>query len=117
MNNFRKLIVWQKAVEFTVHVYKATGRFPKNEQFGLVTQINRSAVSVASNIAEGSGRGTKKDFSNFLGIALASSYECETQLIISEKLGFISNEEMSELIDKLSEIQKIVSTLRNKFKE
>jgi len=75
MNNFRELHVWKKAMNLVKEIYKSTKHFPKEEQFGLTNQIRRCAVSIPSNIAEGAGRGTKKDFSHFLDIAKGSSYE------------------------------------------
>jgi four helix bundle protein len=86
MNQYKKLIVWQKSIDLVVKVYEKTNNFPDKEKFGLTTQINRCAVSIASNIAEGAGRNSEKEFNNFLGITLGSSCELETQLIIANKL-------------------------------
>ena len=89
MNNFKQLKVWQKAVELTTEIYKQTKSFPAQEQFGIISQITRSVVSIPSNIAEGAGRTTLKDFNHFLSIALGSSFETETLLIISNNLGYV----------------------------
>ena len=86
MNNLKELKIWNKAIDLTVAVYKATSSFPSDERFGLISQSRRSAVSIPSNIAEGAGRNSKKEFSNFLGIANGSSYELQTQLVISNRL-------------------------------
>lgn len=80
MNKYKDLIVWQHAINLAASVYQITESFPSKETYGLVSQINRSAVSVASNIAEGAGRNSFKEFDQFLGIALGSLYELETQL-------------------------------------
>jgi len=88
VHNFRDLKVWQLSINAVI--YKITSEFPADEKFGLISQIRRCAVSIPSNIAEGSGRGSNKDFARLLEIALASSYELETQLIISNRLDIIS---------------------------
>ncbi len=106
MHNFRKLDIWQKSIDLTVKVYVLTKKFPREEMFGLTSQIKRCAVSIPSNIAEGSGRNTPNDFNHFLGIATGSSYELETQLIVAEKLGFVSGEEVERLINEIHINQK-----------
>jgi four helix bundle protein len=113
MNDFKKLSVWQKAVDLSVKIYQITNAYPAKEKFGLVSQINRSCISIPSNIAEGAGRKTLKEFNNFLSIALGSSYECETQVIISNKLGFLMDNDFGNLIMKITEIQKMIVGLRN----
>ncbi len=90
MNQYKNLKVWQRAIELVVIIYKQTDKFPDKEKYGLVTQMNRCAVSIASNIAEGAGRNSNKEFHNFLGITLGSSCELETQLTIANKLDYIS---------------------------
>ena len=89
MHKYKELLVWQKAVDLAVDVYKITKQFPNEEKFGLVSQINRCGVSISSNIAEGAGRNTTGEFNHFLGIATGSSFELETQLTIANKLGYI----------------------------
>lgn len=88
MNNFRNLDVWDKAVELATYAYKMTESFPKAEKYGLMSQMRRSAVSISSNIAEGAGRDSKKEFNQFLNISTGSCYELETQLTISQNLKF-----------------------------
>jgi len=83
---FQDLTVWQRAMEMTVCVYSLTQAFPKNEMYGLTSQLHRAAVSVASNIAEGRGRMTDGEFRQFLGIAQGSTYEVQTQLLVAEGL-------------------------------
>lgn len=116
MNNFKQLKVWQKSVDLATEVYRITSEFPPEEKFGLISQINRSSVSVASNIAEGAGRGSKKEFYNFLSFAYGSSYELETQLIIAKKLDYIKEKEFKAITDKVDEIQKRVYALKRKLK-
>lgn len=112
MNNYKNLKVWQDAVSLAVNIYKTTNQFPKEELYGLTSQIRRSAVSIASNIAEGSGRTSKKEFNQFLGIAHGSSFELDTQLIIASKVGFLNQEEYLKLSQDLIEIQKMNSGLK-----
>ena len=112
MNKFKQLLVWQKAVEFAVDIYKTTSKFPKQERFGLTSQLQRSPSSIAFNIAEGAGRGSKKEFSHFLDIALGSTCEAETQLIIAEKLGYISMDDLIKNTESLEEIQKMLHGLK-----
>jgi four helix bundle protein len=119
MHNLKELKIWGKAVDLSVEVYKATSNFPKEEMYGLTSQIRRSAVSVPSNISEGAGRNSNKEFVYFLGIANGSSNELQTQLIISNKLKLITNEILNQLLKDIEEIQKMTytfqNTLKNKF--
>lgn len=89
MHQYKELKLWQKAIELDSEVYSLTSRFPDKERFGLISQINRAAVSIPSNIAEGAGRNSDKGFVQFLTITHASTYEVETQLIISKNLGYL----------------------------
>lgn len=118
MNYFKELKVWQKAIELVTGTYLKTTSFPKEEIYGLTSQIRRCAVSIPSNIAEGCGRKTNKDFSNFLGISLGSAFEFETQLIICKNLDFIKQEDFNFLEVEIQHIQnmiiKLQSTLENK---
>ena len=88
MHNYNELLVWKKARLFVKKVYLLTNDFPTEEKFGLISQMRRSAISIPSIIAEGSGRSSDKDFANFLSIALGSSFELETQIWLSMDLGF-----------------------------
>jgi four helix bundle protein len=116
MNRFKELEVWQKAIEVVVDVYKLTAKFPQTERFGLISQIQRAAVSIPSNIAEGAGRNNKGEFYQFLGIANGSSFELETQLMISSKLGYSDNDEIQNMCIKLSEIQNMIFGLQKTLK-
>lgn len=107
MHNFKNMIAWQKSRELVKEVYLLTARFPKEEVYGLTSQIKRAAVSVPSNIAEGTPR-TDKDFSRFLDYSVGSSFELETQLILSNDLGFISDKALADINQKVTEVQKII---------
>ncbi len=104
-HNFRELKIWKDSILVVKSIYLLTAELPDDEKFGLKSQIQRCAVSVPSNIAEGSGRTTSKDFRNFLNISLSSSYELETQLIIINELFKI---EIVEIIEKLHEVQRMI---------
>ena len=108
----RDLDVWKKSIDLVTLIYKYTAEYPKDEVYGLTSQIRRCAVSIPSNIAEGSARTTKKDFSYFLAIALGSVAELETQLIISRNLNFLSEAVLDELISELISIRRMTLGLR-----
>lgn len=112
MHNFKELKIWQKAIELTEDVYKLLVKYPDYEKYGLTNQIRRSVVSVPSNIAEGSGRASNRDFRRFLAISLSSAFELETQLILSNKFEFISEKEFKNLSAKLQELQKMIFGFR-----
>jgi len=108
MHNFKNIIAWQKAMSLVKDVYLLTEKFPKQEVYGLVSQINRSAISIPSNIAEGSGRNSNKDFMRFLDISISSSFELETQILLAKELSFITEEKMTLMLEKLAEVQKLI---------
>ncbi len=112
MNNYKELKVWQKAIEIATEIYKITRTFPKEEQYGIVNQLRRAASSIACNIADGAGRNSEKEFNHFLGISIGSSFETETQLIISRNIDYISEEQLNSISDKLSENQKMIRGLQ-----
>ena len=111
MHNYKKLNVWMKAVDLATSIYTMTISYPIEERFGLVAQMRRCAVSIPSNIAEGSSRSSKKDFSRFLEIALGSAFELETQTIVSHNLGFIDIENQDNHLSMITEVQKMLSAL------
>ena len=114
-NSYRDLIVWQKAMELTKKVYQITKTFPKDEIYGLTSQIRRCSVSVPSNIAEGRGRNSNKEFIRFLNIALGSIYELQTQLELALSFNYIST---FDDINKLSiEVEKMLNALINSKKK
>lgn len=106
MHNFKELEIWKESKDFSVAIYKLTMGFPKSEIYGLTSQINRAVISIPSNIAEGAGRETDKDFSRFISMALGSSFELETQLIIAFEINYLDKVTFDELIGKLNIIQK-----------
>ena len=107
MNKLNELKIWNKAIDLTVDVYKATASFPSDERFGLTSQSRRAAVSIPSNIAEGAGRNSMKEFNNFLGIANGSSYELQTQLVIANKLEMLDINLLNPLLSQIDELQKM----------
>ena len=112
-HNFKHLNIWKLSIELADEIYVVTESFPKNEEFGLKSQIRRCTVSVASNIAEGSSRSSNKDFERFLQITLGSAYEIETQLLIAYDLKFIDNEELEILSQNLESIIKMTSKFKS----
>ena len=108
----RDLDVWKKSIDLVTLIYKYTADYPKDEMYGLTSQIRRCAVSIPSNIAEGSARTTKKDFSHFLAIALGSVAELETQLIISKNLNYLPETVLNELMPELISIRRMTLGLR-----
>lgn len=109
--NFRNYKVWQDAVNYATLIYETTSQLPWFEKKGLCDQLQRAVISISSNIAEGAGRPTDADFAHFLDMALGSTNEVETQLLISKNLKYISEEQYNSLIDKLSGIQKQLTGL------
>jgi four helix bundle protein len=114
MDNFRNLIVWKRAVELATDVYQKTINFPKYELYGITSQIRRAAVSISSNIAEGAGRRSNKEFANFLGISYGSACELETQLLIAKNLKYLKGDDFDTLFNDLNEIQKMLYVLEKK---
>ncbi|MGB2841873.1 MAG: four helix bundle protein [Halobacteriota archaeon] len=115
MKSFKELKVWQKGIELVEMVYKSTATFPEEEKYGLSAQMRRAAVSIPSNIAEGHLRKTAKDFKQFIAIARGSCAELETQIIISYKLGFIQEDNFSNLSSKIDELSKMLSSFYSKI--
>jgi len=116
MHRYKELVVWEKSIALAKDIYKVTSTFPQREKYGLINQINRSVVSVASNIAEGAGRNTPGEFNQFLGIAVRSLFELETQLIIANEIGYISKKELELLSTSIEEIIKMLSGLKKSLK-
>lgn len=116
MRNFRKYEIWHRAIALTKEIYKMTESYPNHEKFGIISQMRRAGVSIASNIAEGASRSTEKDFARFLEIALGSAFEVETQLIISVEIDFIGEEQSNRLLSELSILQKQINQFLRKLK-
>jgi len=111
LQTHKDLKVWQFSKELVVDIYKLTASFPKEEIYTITSQIKKSAISIPSNIAEGSARESNKEYIHFLYIALGSVAELDTQLRIAKDLGFINSKEFKEIIEKLDEIGKMLSGL------
>jgi len=111
--DYRRLSVWEKAHELTLMVYRATAAFPDAERFGLTSQLRRAAVSIPSNIAEGAGRGSDKDWARFIGIALGSTNELEYQLLLCRDLGYLDKVPYRELLDLCQEVRRMLTGFRH----
>lgn len=116
MANFKELLVWQKFINFVTEIYELTNDFPKDEMYGLTSQIRRASISIPSNIAEGNSRRSVADYLQFLKIARGSCAEVETQLIIAQNLKFLSEEHYLKLNQDIIEISKMLNGLINSLK-
>jgi four helix bundle protein len=116
MNNYKDLKIWQKGMEIVTMTFDLAKRFPEGEKYTLRPQIIRSAISIPSNIAEGTSRKTKKDFARFLEIALGSCFELETQVIIIEQNNLVQDFKFSDLNSSLVEEQKMIHSLTKKIR-
>jgi len=112
MRDFRKYNIWTDGIDFSIEIYKITDAFPTDERFGLISQMRRSSVSIPSNIAEGASRKSNLEFSRFIEISLGSSFELETQLIISLRRKYISTEVIDVLLPPLQSLQRRLNALR-----
>ena len=117
MSCYKDLIVWQKSMELTTNIYKLTIDFPKEELYGLVSQIRRSAVSIPSNIAEGQARKYVQDFFHFLSIAQGSLAELETQILISVNLGYTTEDKVQSLYKEMQSIGKMITQLQKNINQ
>jgi four helix bundle protein len=111
MRPHEKLDVWRKAIEFVLEVYKATESFPKEEKFGLTSQVRRAAVSVPANLAEGAARSSRKEFAHFISNAQGSASEVETELLIAYRLGYLSEAKYSLLRGAHDDLGKMLNGL------
>ncbi|MEP7162461.1 MAG: four helix bundle protein [Candidatus Moraniibacteriota bacterium] len=116
LQSFKELIVWQRSMELVKEIYRTTSELPQSEMYGIVSQMRRAAISIASNIAEGRHRGTRKDFLQFLRIAYASGAELETQVEISMELGKLNKGEYEEIAAQVSEIMRMLNAMIKKLK-
>ena len=115
VKTYKDLIVWQKAMEMTIALYQIVKKLPKEETYALGDQMRRAAISIPSNIAEGFGRNSKKEYLQFLYIANGSVYELETQLLLCVQIKYLTEVEIQPLISLLSEIGKIIMTITKKL--
>jgi four helix bundle protein len=116
IKSYKDLKVWQVAIDMVVDIYKLTGKFPRNESFGLASQIQRAMVSIPSNIAEGHARGTSREFHHFLSITLGSTAELETQLIIAAKLDYLELTTANEMLERVDKLGKMIRALQKSVK-
>ncbi len=116
MHNIKDLKIWNKGIDLAIKVYDISAKFPADERYGLISQIRRCAVSIPSNISEGAGRNSNKEFLQFLGIANGSSYELQTQLVITERLGFVDTKICNELLESIDELQKMNFNLQKSIR-
>ncbi|WP_339756398.1 four helix bundle protein [uncultured Winogradskyella sp.] len=112
MHRFEELKIWQKAMDITENCYRVSENFPKEEKYGLTSQLRRSAVSIPSNISEGAGRNTNGEFKQFLGIANGSSFELLTQLYLSKRLNLITEEKVRPIINEILEVTRMNYSLQ-----
>jgi four helix bundle protein len=115
MRNFKELSIWQKGIEIAVKTFQLTDTFPKEDKYGISQQMTRSGVSIPSNIAEGSSRRSEKDYARFIEISLGSSFELETQLVISEKLSKGDQILLQQLKEDISDQQKMLTGFQQKL--
>jgi len=115
MHNFRRLDIWSKSMDLVTEIYQLTNTFPSNERFGLISQMQRSAVSIPTNIAEGSAKSGNKDFARFLEMSTGSSFEFETELTIALNLKYIDSMIFESIQNKIIELQKMITRFKNKL--
>ncbi len=116
MHNFEKLLFWQKSIVLAKNIYMICSEITNDEKYGLISQIKRCTISIPSNIAEGSGRNSNKEFNHFLAIALGSAFELQTQLILVKELDLLSEEKVNALLNEVSEIQRMIYSFKNNLK-
>ena len=117
MGDFRKLLIWQKSMLLVTKIYTTTSKFPKEEIFGITSQIRRCAVSVPSNIAEGFGRDSDKEYLRYLNISMGSLFEMQTQIEIIKNIGYLTEEEFNTIYEDSREIERMLVFFMNKIKE
>jgi len=115
MHNYKELEVWKKSMSLAEKVYELTSKFPSDERFGLTSQLKRASISIPSNIAEGAGRNNKGEFNQFLGIAVGSLFEVETQLILAHRFQFIGG--IDSEMDELNNLRKMIYGLQKSLKQ
>ena len=113
VKSYKELIAWQRAMDVAQLVYEVSGSCPKEELFGIVSQMRRSAVSIPSNIAEGQGRKSTRDFLRFLSIAHGSVCEMETQVVLAGRLGFLNSDQVQQVLESSAEVGRLVNGLYN----
>ena len=117
MNNYKELKIWQKSIDVAVKVYEITKDFPREELYGLTSQIRRSAISIPSNISEGYGKDGNKDYLKFLNIGISSLFEMQTQLEIAYNLKYITEIQFNKINEESKEIERMLSSFIRKIRE
>ena len=115
MHNYKNLHIWKEGILLARRVYEVTSTFPSNEKFGIVSQMTRAAVSIPSNIAEGAGRNSNKDFANFLSIAIGSIFELHTQIAICEQIGYIDQETAKQIDQQIYTLQQQITAYKQRI--
>lgn len=115
MHNFRKLDIWTKSINLVTEIYQLTNTFPNHERFGLMSQMQRAAVSIPTNIAEGSAKTSNKDFARFLEISIGSLLELETEITIALNLKYVDSLVFENIQNKIIELQKMITGFKNKL--
>ena len=115
MHNYKNLHIWQDGIKLARRIYEITSKFPTNEKYGIVSQMTRAAVSIPSNIAEGSGRNGNKEFANFLSIAIGSIFELHTQIAICEQIGYIDAETVQQLEAQTFTLQQQIASYKQRI--
>ena len=115
MHNYKNLHIWQDGIKLARRIYEITSTFPANEKYGIVSQMTRAAVSIPSNIAEGAGRNSNKEFAKFLSIAIGSIFELHTQVVICEQIGYIDSETIKELDQQIYTLQQQINTYKQRI--
>ena len=116
MHRYKELEVWKKALDLSQRIYEETSKFPDTEKFGLISQMRRCSVSIPSNIAEGAGRNSQKEFNQFLGIAQGSAFELETQVLLSRRLKFLSEIAEKNIVAEVNSISNMIFKLKKSLK-
>lgn len=108
VHNFREMVIWKDSIKMAKNIYAISSEFPVHEKYGIGSQLQRAAVSISANIAEGSGRSSNMDFKRFLTISVASAYELETLLTIAKEVGYLEEKSYSDVIQELHYLQKMI---------
>lgn len=115
MHRYKELEVWKRSLSIATRVYRLSASFPVEEKYGLISQWRRSAVSLPSNIAEGAGRNSDKQFVNFLSIAVGSLFEVETQLLISSNVGLVSDDDIAPILNDIGALSNMIFKLQSRL--
>jgi len=116
MKDFHALVVWQKAHQLTLAIYRVTAHFPREEAFGLTSQMRRASASIAANVAEGCGRSGETEFARFLHIAAGSASELEYHLLLARDLSYLNTTDYTQLSDALTEVKRMLAALLRQIK-